>query len=82
VNAAIYAMALRQLSPEGYAEPGGPDDPGSPHNLLLHGKLNELFGMQPPTYVYQACDSLLEMLKHELARHGIRHSPSPLTEAS
>jgi len=31
VNAAIYAMALRQLSPAGYVAPSGPDDPGNPH---------------------------------------------------
>jgi hypothetical protein len=27
--------------------------------------------MEPPTYLYQACDSLLQMLKDKLARHGI-----------
>jgi len=71
VHAAIYAMALRQLSPLGYAAPAGPDDPGNPHNISLHYRLNELFGMQPPKYVFQACDSLLEMVKHKLAQHGI-----------
>jgi hypothetical protein len=81
VNAAIYAMALRQLSPAGYVAPGGPDDPGSPHDISLHQKLNALFGMQPPKYAYQACDSLLEMIKHELAQHGIIHHRVSLTQA-
>jgi hypothetical protein len=67
VNAAIYAMALRQLSPKGWSGPW----PFNPHDGLLHGKLNNLFGMQPPTYLYQACDSLLKMVKDKLARHGI-----------
>ena len=67
VNAAIYAMALRQLSPKGWSGPW----PFDPHNPLLHGELNNLFGMEPPTYLYQACDSLLKMVKDELARHGI-----------
>jgi hypothetical protein len=67
VNAAIYAMALRQLSPDGWSGPW----PFDPHNPLLHGKLNKLFGMEPPAYLYQACDSLLQMVKDELARHGI-----------
>jgi hypothetical protein len=37
VSAAIYAMALRQLSPMGYS---GPFDP---HNMHLHLELNKLF---------------------------------------
>jgi hypothetical protein len=71
VRATIYAMALRQLSPEGYA---GPFDP---HNVHLHLALNRLFGMEPPSYVYQAADSLLKMVKDELARHGIVEPPLP-----
>ena len=63
VNAAIYAMALRQLSPMGYS---GPFDP---HDINLHMDLNKLFGMDPPSYVFQACDSLLKMVKDELAQH-------------
>jgi hypothetical protein len=68
VSAVIYAMALRQLSPEGYV-------PGqfNPHNSFLHTKLNELFGMEqgkPGSYLYQACDLLLKMVTDELARHG------------
>ena len=65
VSAAIYAMALRQLSPMGYS---GPFDP---HNTHLHMELNKLFELEPPTYVFQACDSLLKIVKDELARHGI-----------
>lgn len=70
-RAAIYAMVLRQLSPEGYA---GPWDP---HDVHLHGALNRLFGMEPPSYVYQAADSLLQMVKDALARHGITEPPPP-----
>jgi hypothetical protein len=71
VNAAIYAMALRQLSPKGYSAPTGPNDPGDPHDVRLQAELNRLLGMEPPKYVFQGCDSLLKMLKDELARHGI-----------
>jgi hypothetical protein len=67
-SAAIYAMALRQLTSE---DCFGPFDPHNPH---LHMNLNELFGMEPPTYLFQACDSLLKMVKDELARHGIAES--------
>jgi len=65
VSAVIYAMALRRLSPSGYEEPF------DPHNIHLHVKLNKLFGLEPPTYVFQACDSLLKIVEDELARHGI-----------
>ena len=44
VSAAIYAMALRQLSPAGYS---GPFDP---HNAHLHMKLNKIFDAQESTY--------------------------------
>jgi hypothetical protein len=27
--------------------------------------------MEPSTYLYQACDSLLKLVKDELAQHGI-----------
>lgn len=75
MSAAIYAMALRQLSPMGYS------GPFHPHDNFLHSNLNQLFGMQPPSYVYQACDSLLKMVKDELARHGIADPPPPSPEA-
>jgi hypothetical protein len=75
VNAAIYAMALRQLSPMGYS---GPFDPHDPH---LHGALNKLLGMEPPTYIYQACDSLLKTVKDALAQHGIADPPLQSSEA-
>lgn len=65
VSAAIYAMALRRLAPD--------FTPGefNAHNTFLHSELNKRFGMTPPTYSYQASDTLLQMLKDELARHGI-----------
>jgi hypothetical protein len=65
VSAAVYAMALRQLSPKWSPGPGG-----NPHDAILHGKLNALLGMVPPTYLYQACDSLLQMVKDKLEPHG------------
>jgi hypothetical protein len=67
VNAAIYAMTLRHLSPKGWSGPW----PFDPHNPHLHMELNRLFAMAPPKYLYQACDSLLKMVKDELARNGI-----------
>jgi hypothetical protein len=81
VNAAIYAMALRQLSPEGYSSPTGPTDPGGPHDVHLHSELNRLLGMTPPSYVFQTCDSLLRLVKDELGRHGITERPLPSPEA-
>jgi hypothetical protein len=75
LRASIYAMTLRQLSPKGYS---GPFDPHNPH---LHLALNKLFGMEPPSYVFQAADSLLKTVKDELARHGIVESPLPTAEA-
>jgi hypothetical protein len=75
LNAAIYATTLRQLSPEGWSGPW----PFDPHDAGLHGKLNDLFGMQPATYLYQASDSLLKLLKDELARRGITEARRSLT---
>jgi hypothetical protein len=63
VGATIYAMALRRLSPD--------YQPGEITPRALHAKLNELFGMSPPTYAYQAVDELLNMLSEKLAQHGI-----------
>jgi hypothetical protein len=65
VSAAIYAMALRQLSPEGYS------GPRNPHDMSLHGRLNLLFALDPPSYQYEAGDSLLKTVKDKLAQHGI-----------
>jgi formylglycine-generating enzyme required for sulfatase activity len=65
VSAAIYAMALRRLSP--HYKPFE----FNAHNGSLHSELNKRFGMSPPTYLYQASDSLLQMLKDELGRHEI-----------
>jgi hypothetical protein len=75
VNAAIYAMVLRHLSPVAYSEPF------DPHYPPLHMELNKLFGMEPPSYVFQAGDSLLKMVKDELARHGITDPPPESPEA-
>lgn len=76
VNAAIYAMALRQLEPRGHSDPKGPRDPGNPHDVHLHLALNKLLGMDPPSYLFQACDSLLKVVKDELARHGVADLPT------
>jgi hypothetical protein len=81
VSAAIYAMALRRLAPKGYSSPTGSHDPGNPHDIHLHNELNRLFGMEPPSYFYQACDSLLKMVKDELARHAITDLPPQSSEA-
>jgi hypothetical protein len=62
VNAAIYAMALRQLSPM---------DSGYPHHGPLHAALSSRFGMRPRTNDFRVCDSLLKKVKDELARQGI-----------
>jgi hypothetical protein len=64
VDAVIHAMALRQSSP--VYKPGE----FTPHNSFLHSELNRRFG-EPVKYAYQACDKLLDMVKDELARHGI-----------
>ena len=65
VSAAIYAAALRQLWPK--EVPYKFD----PHDKLLQIALNNRFGINPPTYVYQAVDSLKQMLVDKLAEHGI-----------
>src|SRR5207253_2742121 len=70
VSAAIYAMALRQLSPMGYSRPFGP------HDTHLHIELNRLMGMQSQNYLFEACDFLHKMVKDELAKHGITDPPA------
>ena len=71
VSATVSVMAVRQLSSrEAY----------DPHNPNLHLALNELLRMGPPTYVFQACDTLLKMVRDELARHGIAESSLPSPE--
>ncbi len=74
VSATIYAMVLRQLSPMGYS---GPFDP---HDTHLHMELNKLLGTESSGYVFEACDSLLKMVKDELARHGITEQQLSLAE--
>jgi hypothetical protein len=66
VSAAIYATALRRLSPI--------YQPGTRHDTFLHQELNNRFGMSPPTHVYQAVDTLGQMLVDKLAEHGISDS--------
>jgi len=65
VSAAIYATALRRLSP--IYRPGDI----TRHDSFLHQELNNRFGMSPPTHVYQAVDTLRQMLVDKLAEHGI-----------
>jgi hypothetical protein len=65
-SAAIYAIALRRLDPEGR-------DEWTAHNPHLHNKLNAAFGAQP-TYLYETADSLLAMVIDELEKHGIADS--------
>jgi hypothetical protein len=68
VSAAIYATALRRLSP--IYKPGDI----TRHDTFLHLELNNRFGMSPPTHVYQAVDTLGQMLVDKLAEHGISDS--------
>jgi hypothetical protein len=65
VSAAIFATALRQLCPE-YMQ--GRFDP---HDTFLQIALNRQFGMEPPTYSFQAVDGLKQLLIDKLAEHGI-----------
>jgi hypothetical protein len=69
VSAAIYALTLRHLSPEGYI-------PGkfSIHPPTVHARLNEIFKMKPGSYAYAAGD-LLQLVKDELAARGVSLSP-------
>jgi hypothetical protein len=70
VRAAIYSVVLRKLCP--VYKPGTLD----PHDTNLHMELNRCFGMDPPTYLYQAADSLLKLIEAGLSRHGIVEPPS------
>lgn len=65
VSAAIYATALRRLSP--VHEPFQ----FNPHDVSLHSELNRRFGMSQPTHSFEAIDALRQMLIDELAQHGI-----------
>jgi hypothetical protein len=71
VSAAIYATALRRLSP--ISEQGDV----TRHDTFLHSELNNRFGMCPPTHSYQAVDTLRQMLVDELAQHGIPDTGYP-----
>jgi hypothetical protein len=77
VSAAIHAMALRHLFPTEYKA-----GEFHPHYIPLHAELNRLFGMEPPSYRYQACDSLLKMVKDELAGREITDLTLPSPGAS
>ncbi len=70
VNETWCAMVLRQFFPD-YERPSGPDDLGDLHDGVFHSKLNRLFGMVSPPYLFAACDTLLDVVRGELSRHGI-----------
>ncbi|WP_447433132.1 hypothetical protein [Cupriavidus basilensis] len=77
-SAAICAMALRHLAPDRRSPT--PEDPHIDQNdVEFHNELNRLFGMEPPSHLYAACDLLLNLVKIELARHGICDSPATPT---
>jgi hypothetical protein len=76
VDAAIYATALRRLSP--IYKSGE----FNRHDLSLHTGLNRRFGMDPPTHIYQAVDSLIQMLTDKLAEHGVVDTDSERAEGS
>ncbi len=63
VSAAIYATALRRLSPIA--------GDVTRHDTHLHLELNNRFGISKRTHVYQAVDTLRQMLIDKLAEHGI-----------
>jgi hypothetical protein len=63
VSAAIYATALRRLSPV-YKQ-----GDVTRHDTALHSELNGRFGST--AYPYQAVDTLRQMLIDKLAEHGI-----------
>lgn len=70
-TAAIYAMALRHLEPEGWTP-----TPFN-HDVHLHGAINRAFIDLPgPDYAFKACDALLNQVKEELRKHGIDAPPS------
>jgi hypothetical protein len=60
VSAAIYAMALRRLLP---TRPGRLPPP---HDYHLQGELNRILEMAQPKYVFQACDSLIQLVKDKI----------------
>ena len=41
------------------------------HDMSLHQELNSRFGMNPPTHVYQAVDTMVKMVIDKLSQHGI-----------
>jgi hypothetical protein len=57
-RAMVYAVALRELSPEYELYKF------NPHNMQLQGELNRRFGVS--SYVFHACDDLLKGLKKKL----------------
>jgi hypothetical protein len=65
VSAAIYATALRRLSPTWQ------QGDFTRHDTALHQELNNRFGMSSPTHVYQAVDTLRQILVDKLEQHGI-----------
>jgi hypothetical protein len=73
-SAAIIAIVLRYLDPN----PNFGTDEPSIDTTFLQMELNKRFGMSSPQYIFQACDSMLNSLKEELARHDI-HAPGETT---
>ncbi|HMJ86950.1 MAG TPA: hypothetical protein VK504_27415 [Vicinamibacterales bacterium] len=66
-SAAIYALALRYLVPDSSRSRDSP--PVASHEYNVHTRLNEALGIIEPSYLLEGCDSLLRLLKTELARH-------------
>jgi hypothetical protein len=64
-RAMIYAMALRELCPiyEPYKF--------NPHDVHLHGELNDRFGLTSYNYAFDACDALLKEVKKKLPRQPL-----------
>jgi hypothetical protein len=65
VSSAIYAMALRQLSPMPHS---GPFDP---HNPFILADLRKRMGFAEGAYVHKPTDYLLELVKAELVKYGM-----------
>jgi hypothetical protein len=44
------------------------------HDAHVHTRLNEALGISAPRYLFEGCDSLIQLLKAELAQHNV---PTP-----
>jgi hypothetical protein len=72
-TAAIYAMTLRHLEPQG--APLVSLDELFHHDVNLHDAINRAFKELPGSYAYVACDALLSQVKEDLRKHGIDAPP-------